>query len=410
MTASRILKGKAEVVKNPARITAAGMLVAGLALTACAPTVESGSAAESPDSVDVGIVYSKTGPLAAYGEEYFAGLQAGIDYATDGTGAVGETQINLTYHDDGGDPDKGVSIAKQLIGEGYQILAGTTVSGIALKLAEQAEQNKVLYISGPAATDAVTGINDYTFRSGRQSVQDVATAGQFVDDLDGSKVTVFAQDNAFGQGNVAAVEAVLGAEGAEVSEILVPEDVTEFTPFARQVVDADPDLVFVAWAGANAGSMWQALNQQGAFDAAPIVTGLANESTFGAYGAAGEKISFLSHYFPGAGQNDVENFMMDHVEEQGASPDLFTPDGFVAGQMIVQAVGEGGGTDVDAMIDALEGWEFEGPKGTTAVRAEDHALIQDMYQAKLVQDGDEWKPELVKTVDAADAAPPVQGQ
>ncbi|WP_236863442.1 substrate-binding domain-containing protein [Brevibacterium daeguense] len=386
------------------------MLVAGLALTACAPTVESGSAAESPDSVDVGIVYSKTGPLAAYGEEYFAGLQAGIDYATDGTGAVGETQINLTYHDDGGDPDKGVSIAKQLIGEGYQILAGTTVSGIALKLAEQAEQNKVLYISGPAATDAVTGINDYTFRSGRQSVQDVATAGQFVDDLDGSKVTVFAQDNAFGQGNVAAVEAVLGAEGAEVSEILVPEDVTEFTPFARQVVDADPDLVFVAWAGANAGSMWQALNQQGAFDAAPIVTGLANESTFGAYGAAGEKISFLSHYFPGAGQNDVENFMMDHVEEQGASPDLFTPDGFVAGQMIVQAVGEGGGTDVDAMIDALEGWEFEGPKGTTAVRAEDHALIQDMYQAKLVQDGDEWKPELVKTVDAADAAPPVQGQ
>src|SRR5690606_34274213 len=113
-------------------------------------------------------------------------------------------------------------------------------------------------------------INDYTFRSGRQSVQDVATAGQFVKDLDGSRVLVFAQDNAFGQGNVAAVEDVLGAEGAEVSEILVPEDVTEFTPFARQIVDAQPDLVFVAWAGANAGSMWQALEQQGAFEAAPI--------------------------------------------------------------------------------------------------------------------------------------------
>jgi branched-chain amino acid transport system substrate-binding protein len=401
-------------VKKPAKIMAAGLLAAGLALTACAPTEGTATGGSdggaAPESVNVGIVYSKTGPLAAYGEEYYAGLQAGIDHATDGTGKVGETEINLTYHDDGGDPDKAVSIAKELIGKEYSILAGTTVSGIALKLAEQAEQNKVLYISGPAATDAITGINDYTFRSGRQSVQDVATAGQFVDNLDGAKVTVFAQDNAFGQGNVAAVESVLGAEGAEVSEILVPEDVTEFTPFARQVVDAKPNLVFVAWAGANAGSMWQALDQQGAFEAAPIVTGLANKATYGAYGSAGEKISFLSHYFPGAAQNEVEAAMIKHVEDQGAEPDLFTPDGFVAGQMIVRAIEEGGGTDVDAMVASLEGWQFEGPKGTTTVRAEDHALIQDMYQAELAQEGSEWAPKLLETVTAEQAAPPVAGQ
>ena len=40
------------------------------------------------------------------------------------------------------------------------------------------------------------------------------------------------------------------------------------------------------------------------------------------------------------------------------------------------------------MIDALEGWTFDGPKGETTVRADDHALIQPMYQAKLVQDGE----------------------
>lgn len=401
-------------MKNPAKIMTASLAVAGLALTACAPSQgadsDSGDSEAAPESVDVGIVYSRTGALSAYGEEYYAGLQAGIDYATDGTGMVGETELNITYHDDGGDPDVGVSTARELIGDGYQILAGTTVSGIALSLAEQAEQNEVLYISGPAATDAVTGINDYTFRSGRQSIQDVATAGQFVDDLDGAEVVVFGQDNAFGQGNVAAVEDVLGAEGAEVSNILVPEDVTEFTPFARQIVDADPDLVFVAWAGANAGSMWGALEQQGAFDAAPIVTGLANEATHSSYGSAGEQISFLAHYFPGAAQNDVEEFMIEHVEEQGATPDLFTPDGFAAGQMIVQAVEEGGGTDVDSMIESLEGWEFEGPKGTTTVRADDHALIQEMYQAQLTQDDSDWVPELVDTVSPEDAAPAVGGE
>ena len=46
--------------------------------------------------------------------------------------------------------------------------------------------------------------------------------------------------------------------------------------------------------------MWQTLSQQGAFDAAPVVTGLGDAATFGAYGEATSKISFLNHYFPGA--------------------------------------------------------------------------------------------------------------
>ena len=60
----------------------------------------------------------------------------------------------------------------------------------------------------------------------------------------------------------------------------------------------------------------------------------------------------------------------------------------------------------DTLIDALEGWEFEGPKGTTTIREGDHALIQPMFTAKLVQDGDAWTPELIETVPADQVAPP----
>ncbi|MGP5045365.1 substrate-binding domain-containing protein [Glutamicibacter bergerei] len=395
-------------MKRSSKVVTALTLSAGLALTACAPTAETGTGAEGGDAaktVNVGIVYSKTGPLAAYGDAYYEGLQAGLDYATEGTNKVGDTELNITYHDDGGDPDKAVTVAKELIGKDYKILAGTASSGIALKLVEQAAQNKVLYISGPAASDAITGANKYTFRSGRQSMQDVATAGTFVDDLKDKKVTVFAQDNAFGQGNLAAVDAILGMEGAKASSILVPEDVTEFTPFARQLVDAKPDLVFAAWAGATSGSMWQALDQQGAFDVAPIVTGLGDVATYGAFGDAGEKISFLNHYFPGAAGTEVEKAMISSIEEAGKEVDLFSPDGFVAGQMIAQAVAEGG-DDVEKMVTSLEGWSFEGPKGETTVRASDHALIQNMYQVSLSKDGEKWIPELVETVPGEEVAPP----
>jgi branched-chain amino acid transport system substrate-binding protein len=381
-----------------------------LVLAACAPSAEptSGESTEAagPAEVTVGIVTSESGPLAGYGKQYLDAFQAGLDYATDGTGEIDGTTITVENRDDAGDPDKAVTAVKELVGAGVNIIAGTASSGVALAVAEQAEQNQVLYISGPAAADAITGINDYTFRSGRQSAQDVATAGTFLEDIDGKTVTVFAQDTAFGQGNVAAVEAILGGKGATVNSVLVAEDVTEFTPFAQQVLAGAPDLVFVAWAGATSGAMWQALSQQGVLDEIPVVTGLGDSATFGAYGEASEKINFLNHYFPGAPDNDVNTEMIEAIEAAGGTPDLFSPDGFNAAIMIVHAIQEGKG-DVDAMIKALEGFTFDGPKGSMTVRADDHALIQEMYQVKLVADGGAFAPELVDTVSADDVAPGV---
>lgn len=381
---------------------------AALALSACAPTADSGDSGGDEGAlaeVTVGVITSETGPLESYGKQYLDGFKAGLDYATDGTGEVDGTVIKVEYRDDAGDPDKAVTIAKELIGQGINIIAGSASSGVAGVLAEQAAQNQVLFISGPAAADALTGINEYTFRSGRQSAQDVATAGTFIDDINGKKVVVYAQDNAFGQGNVAAVDAILGAQGATVESVLVAEDVTEFTPFAQQVLAADPDLVFVAWAGATSGAMWQAMSQQGVFDVVPVVTGLGDSVTFGAYGDATEGISFLNHYFPGAPSNAINDEMVAAVEAAGGTPDLFTPDGFNAAIMIVQAIKEGQG-DVDAMIAALEGFEFDGPKGKNVVRAEDHALLQEMYQVKLVADGSGgFTPELVAVVPADQVTP-----
>jgi len=76
-----------------------------------------------------------------------------------------------------------------------------------------ADQNQILYISGAAAADAITGLNKHTFRAGRQSYQDVLDAADILPPKTaGKKVVVFAEDTAFGQGNVAAVTAVFGGK------------------------------------------------------------------------------------------------------------------------------------------------------------------------------------------------------
>src|SRR5215217_8820188 len=207
-------------------------VVTGAAGTAVSST--KGTTRASKDAVKVGIVYSRTGGLSAFGAEYIQGFRFGLRYATKGTNTVNGHKLDITYVDDATDPAKAVSAGKDFIGQGYKILAGSTSSGVALQMAPLADQNHVLFISGPAATDAITGINKYTFRSGRQTLQDIDAAASFLRGTQGKKVVVFAQDSVFGQGNVAAVSAILGGKGHNVSKILVPLSATDFTPFAQQ--------------------------------------------------------------------------------------------------------------------------------------------------------------------------------
>jgi branched-chain amino acid transport system substrate-binding protein len=368
-------------------------------------TVAAQSQRSSAGSYDVGIVYSRTGLLAAYGAEYLEGLRYGLKYATNGTGKVNGKTIDLNIVDDKGDPATAVSEAKSLIGQGVKIIAGTVSSGVALQLAPLADQNHVLYISGPAASDAITGLNRYTFRSGRQTLQDVYDAATFLNGS-GKKVVVFDQDSVFGHGNYLAVKAVLGGKGHEVSEISVPLSATDFTPFAQKAKQANPDLVFVAWAGTTAGAMWKALDQQGVFASTQVVTGLAEHATWSTMGQQATKISFLSHYVYTAPKSKVNDWLVKQMRKRGQVPDLFTPDGFVAAQMIVHAL-QKGDDDPDKMVSALEGWKFLAPKGFQAIRPQDHAMLQPMFRVKLVSKGDRLTAQVTGTASTYATAPPV---
>ncbi|MEW2381091.1 substrate-binding domain-containing protein [Micromonospora sp. NPDC047707] len=386
-------------------LSAATMMAAALAATACGSPQETASGGgDSAAPVKVGLVYSQSGALASYGKQYIEGFKAGLDFATKGTNKVGDRAVELTEVDDAGDPAKAVNAAKDLIGKGHKIIAGSTASGVALQVAPIAAQNKVLFISGPAATDGVTGANKYTFRSGRQSYQDVVTAKSFIGDPAGKKVVVFAQDGAFGDANEAAVKAVIGGAGATVSSVRAPASATEFTPFASQIKAAKPDLLFVAWAGTTAPAMWQTLDQQGVLTSTTVVTGLDIRASWPTFGAAGSKISFLSHYFDGATDNEATKAAKAKIP--GGTLDLFHPDGFHAAQMVVRAIAEGG-DDVEKMVTALEGWSFEGVKGQLTIRKEDHALLQPMFQAKLSGSGQAFTATAQKSLTGDETAPPV---
>jgi len=374
------------------------MLLAGTATVAARPNHATAG------SYKIGFIYPRTGLLGAYGAEEIQGFKLGLQYATNGTMKVNGKSLDITFVDDKGDAATGVTAAKDLIGQGTKILMGTGSSGVAVQIAPLAAQNQVLYISGPAAADAITGINKYTFRAGRQTIQDVLDAKSFLGKSTGKKVVVFDQDSVFGHGNYAAVKAFF--TGHNVTEISVPLTATDFTPFAQQAKNANPDLLFVAWAGTTGGAMFKTLDQQGVYNGTQVVTGLAERATWVAFGDQATKINFLSHYVSTAPDNKVNNWLKTKLRARNQVPDLFTPDGFVQAQMLVRAL-QKGDYDVDKMITALEGWRFLAPKGFQAIRPQDHAMLQPMFRVKLVSKNGRLVANVTGTASTYDTAPPI---
>jgi branched-chain amino acid transport system substrate-binding protein len=374
---------------------------------ALAATAAAGTRSHAAGTVNVAFIYPKTGGLAAFGQEELDGFQAGLAYTK---GKCGGYTINPTIIDDATDPATAIAAFKNEVGQGVKIIAGTGSSGIALQLGPLAAQNNVLYISGAAAADAITGLNRNTFRAGRQTLQDVIDAANiFPPKSTGKKVVVFAEDTAFGAGNVAAVKLVFGAKGHAVSQILSPFGAADLTPYAQQLKNSGADAAFIAWANTTTSTaMWQSLQQQGVAKSTTIITGLAQRSSYDALGPLVPGVTLLSHYVYQAPHNAVNTYLVKWMAKNRHSvPDIFTPDGFVTAQMICRALTKGG-TDTSKQISALEGWQFLAPKGKQYIRPADHAMIQPMFQVQLVPgNGGHFVVKVLKTVSPGDVQPPV---
>lgn len=370
----------------------------------------SGAATTSKSPVKVGLILEATGIYSAYAAEWRQGFNIGLAYATNGTGKVNGQRISVHFDDNADSPTTAAADFKSYVGAGYKIIGGTADSSIADELAPLAAQNKVLYISGPGADDAITGVNRYTFRSGRQTYQDVQTAKSYIQALGkGKTILVLGQDFAFGQSYVTDATKAFGSLGDKVTSLLVPLTTTDFTSAALQVHALKPDVIFLAWAGATGAPLTAALQQQGDFNSAKVVTGLANIATYPFYGTTGTSFNYLSLYVYNGSKNAANQYLISAMQKQyHARPDLFTPDGFVWAQMLVRAIQTGQGTKVNAMIKGLAGWSFLAPKGEQTIRASDHAMLQPMYQVSLTTTiRNQYLPIVIRSLSAKVTAPPV---
>ncbi len=373
------------------------------------------ASAQSKD-IKIAHIYSKTGPLEAYGKQTAIGFMMGLDYATGGTMMVAGKKLVVIEKDDQGKPDQGKSLLAAAYGDDKVDLAvGPTASPVALAMLPVAEEYKKILLVEPAVADSITGDkwNKYIFRTGRNSSQD-AIANAVALDKAGVSIVTMAQDSAFGRDGVKAFrEAIKKAK--IVHEEYLPPTTTDFTAGGQRMIDKLKDqpgrkIIFVLWAGGNPFKIADMDLKRHGIEIASggnILPAMTAYKQFpGMEGAA--------YYYFGIPKNPINEAMVArHYSQFKAPPDFFTAGGFSAAMAVVTALNATkGDATANTLIKTMEGMSFDTPKGKMTFRKEDHQALQSMYHFKIkVDPAFAWGvPELVREIKAEEMDVPIRNK
>lgn len=365
----------------------AALAAFGLAL----PVLATPGFAQAP--LKIALIQDKTGPLEAYAKQMVTGFNLGIEYATHGTGMVAGRKIVIIEKDSQTKPDLGRTLLSEAYGDDkVDFAVGGSSSAVALAMLPVAQEEKKLLIVAPAVADSITGDkwNRYIFRTSRNSSHD-AISNALAIGKPGVVIATLGQDYAFGRDGVAAFKTALAGTGAKlVHEEYAPPTTTDFTASAQRIFDAlakeqGRKIIWVIWAGGDPMSKLQALN--------PGRLGIELSSGGNILPAMAAYKQFpgmegATNYYYDIPKNPANQWLVaEHMKRFNSPPDFFTADGMSAAMAAVAAVEKTKGvTDTETLIAAMEGMEFQTPKGRMLFRKEDHQALQSMYGFKIKVD------------------------
>ncbi|HTY76610.1 MAG TPA: substrate-binding domain-containing protein [Candidatus Bathyarchaeia archaeon] len=372
-------------------------------------------------AIKIGLVQGISGPFEVYAKQEITGFTMGLEYATGGKGEVLGRKIEVIIEDDQLKPD----VSKQKVTKLYaddkvDLVVGTTSSAAALAILPVAAEFKKILVVEPAVADSITGEgwNRYIFRTARTSTQD-AIANALAVAKPGVSIATIAQDYAFGRDGVAAYKVQVEKLGARiVHEEYTPRDATDFTAPIQKILGAlkdakGPKYVAVIWAG-KGGPYAQLVASKVDKSGITITSGgnvLDILKAFKSYNLEG--MVGGAYYYYEIPKNPVNTWLVtEHLKRFKEPPDFFTCGGFAAAMAVVAAIQKAGGTDTEKLIAAMEGMDFQTPKGKMTFRKEDHQALQVMYDFKLAAKPDvPWLiPTLTRELSAQETAPPIQNK
>ncbi|MFA7381818.1 MAG: ABC transporter substrate-binding protein [Desulfurivibrionaceae bacterium] len=183
------------------------MFAASLALSvsmACAETIK------------IGAILAISGPASFLGAPEARTLEM-LAEELNAKGGVGGNKIELVIKDSGGNPEKAISFAKQLIEEDKVFaIIGPSTSGETMKIKKICEDGKTILMSCAAAEQIVNPVAKYVFKTPQKDSQVVHAIFENMKANKITKIAVLASNTGFGQAGKGQIEKQAPEAGIQV--------------------------------------------------------------------------------------------------------------------------------------------------------------------------------------------------
>lgn len=181
--------------------------------------------AAAKDTIKVGAILSVTGPASFLGAPEAKTLDMLVADINKKGGIKGK-KVELIIKDSGGNPEKAISFAKQLIEEDKVFaIIGPSTSGETMKIKNIAEEGKTILLSCAAAEVIVNPVAKYVFKTPQKDSYVAIKIFQQMKKMGISKIGVLSSNTGFGKA------------GKEQLEKLAPEH--GITILVNEVYDKD---------------------------------------------------------------------------------------------------------------------------------------------------------------------------
>lgn len=356
-----------------------------LALAGCVSSFTGGEEGDS-DTLNIALMFPQSGAYAVYGED---GNKA-ADLAEQQLNEAGDgPEVNITSKDTESSPEAAVARAREAVLEdGADVLLGYSSSSVALAAAEFVANQDAINVTTVAQTPQLNtnACNSKSFRTCGGLVQINRAAARTVNNITDITpdwdIAAIYPDYVFGEEtwgtfNDSITEEVGGVN--VVSEQAPAFGSGEFQNEIQSMLNEDPDIVYTSLSGSDMIAFIRQASEVGFFDEIEEFVHVSGAITDTSRALGDDMVEMIAadryfYQYPDTQRN--QDFVSAYQDMHGEIPVNTAQETYAGILASHQAAMEGGGTDVDSLVDGMEGLDVEAPEGDKHIRAEDHQSVE----------------------------------
>lgn len=358
-------------------------LIAGAVVTLAAGMLPGLGFAAEP--IKIGLILAMSGPFASTGKQVETAVRL---YQQKYGDMIAGRKVEVILKDDGGQPDVTKRLAQELVTKDQvNVLAGFTLTPLAMATAPLATQAKIPMLVMVAATSSIPTKSPYIVRTGFSVPQVTAPLADWVVKHKEQNIkTVITMVSDYGPGYDAEkvfVKYFSAGGGKIIDNVRVPLQNPDFAPFMQRIKDAKPDALFVLVpAGAGTAVMKQFAERNLAQAGIKLIsTGdMLDDDLMPSIGAASAGVISAHHYSAAHDSPENKAYVESFTKLGGMRPNFHSVGGYDGMHVIYEALKKtNGDTDGDKLIAAMKGMSWTSVRGPVQIEAETRDITQNVY-------------------------------